>query len=107
MKEKHSNPKYIRPKPLLWHIAIVPVIPFDTFANNMVLNKIILFTYPLIFIKTSLIRESNGKSVTKEIGVVYKFKIYLITVDRSSYISNCSEGPPKCKKYCPGSETLV
>ena len=53
MKEKHSNPKYIRPKPLLWHIAIVPVILFDIFANNMDLNKIILFTYPLIFIKTS------------------------------------------------------
>ena len=68
MKEKHSNPIYFRPKTLLWNTAFVPVIQFDTFAHNMDLNKIILFTYSLIFIKHRLIRESNGKSVAKEIG---------------------------------------
>ena len=61
MKEKHLNLRYFRPKPLLWHIAIVPVIPFDTFANNMELNKNILFTYPLIFIKTSTNQEKGWK----------------------------------------------
>ena len=61
MKENHSNPKYFRPKTLLWHIAFVPVIPFGTFANNMDLNKIV--TYPLLFIKTSTNQESNGNFV--------------------------------------------
>ena len=47
----------------------------------------------------------NLSLLNKEIGVVYRYKIYLITVDRF-LTSNCSEGPPKCKKYVPGSEML-